>query len=53
MLEHEIPEELKAQAENYREKMLDTVSIFDDELAELFLEGADIPEEVIKRAVRT
>lgn len=53
VLEHEIPEELKAQAENYREKMLDTVSIFDDELAELFLEGADIPEEVIKRAVRT
>jgi elongation factor G len=53
VLEHEIPEELKAQAENYREKMLDTISVFDDELAEKFLEGVEIPVDVIKRALRT
>jgi elongation factor G len=52
VLEHEIPEELKAQAENYREKMLDTISVFDDELAEKFLEGVEIPQDVIKRAIR-
>ena len=30
-------EELKAQAEEYREMMIDAISIFDDELAEKFL----------------
>jgi elongation factor G len=53
VLEHEIPADLQAQAENYREKMLDTISIFDDELAEKFLEGVEIPQDVIKRAIRT
>ncbi len=53
VLEHEIPAELQAQAENYREKMLDTLSVFDDELAEKFLEGVEIPQDVIKRAIRT
>jgi elongation factor G len=52
VLEHEIPSELQAQADNYREKMLDTISIFDDELAEKFLEGVEISEEIIKRAIR-
>jgi elongation factor G len=53
VLEHEIPTELQAQAENYREKMLDTISVFDDELAEKFLEGEEIPTDLIKRAIRT
>jgi elongation factor G len=53
VIENEIPEHLKAQAEEYREKMLDTLSVFDDELAEKFLEGGDIPQEIIKRAIRT
>ena len=53
VVEHEIPAELQAQAEEYREKMLDTISIFDDELAEKFLEGEEIPEALIKRAIRT
>jgi len=29
---------MKAQAEEYREKMIDKLSLFDDELAEKFLE---------------
>ena len=52
VIEHEIPAELQAKAEEYREIMLDKVSIFDDELAEKFLEGAEISEELIKRAIR-
>lgn len=53
VVEHDIPESLQAQAETYREKMLDTISVFDDELAEKFLEGGEIPQELIKRAIRT
>ena len=52
VVEHEIPAHLTAQAEEYREKMLDTISVFDDELAEKFLEGEEISEEIIKRAIR-
>ena len=52
VVEHEIPEEYKDEAEMYREEMLDKISAFDDELAEKFLEGEEIPEEMIKRAIR-
>ena len=52
VIEHEIPAELKTKAEEYREIMLDKISIFDDELAEKFLEGAEIPEALIKKAIR-
>jgi elongation factor G len=37
-VEHEIPEELKAKAEEYREALIDRVSLYDDELAEKYLE---------------
>ncbi len=50
--EAEIPAELKQEAEEKREEMLDALSMFNDEVAELFLEGADIPEELLHRAVR-
>ena len=36
-MEHEIPEEILDQAKEYREIMIDKVSMFDDELAEKFL----------------
>jgi elongation factor G len=36
--EHEIPADMQAKAEEYREKMIDKVSMFDDELAEKFLD---------------
>ena len=48
----EIPEDMVAQAEEYREKMLDAISMFDDEIMELFMEGEDIPVEKIKTAIR-
>lgn len=49
---HEIPEILKADAEERREILLDTASLFDDELAHKFLEGEDIPVELLKKAIR-
>src|SRR4051795_4212215 len=39
----EIPEELKESAEAARELLIDEVSHFDDELAELYLEEGDVP----------
>jgi elongation factor G len=38
VIEHEIPAELQAKAEEYREKMIDAATMFDDELADKFLE---------------
>ncbi len=47
----EIPAHLVADAEKYREELLDAASIFSDELAEAFLEGTET-EEMIHDAVR-
>jgi elongation factor G len=49
----EIPGHLKADAEKHREELLDTISMFSDELAELFLAGEPIPEDLIHAAIRT
>ena len=48
----EIPEDMKDLAEEYREKLLDAISMFDDEIMELYMEGEDIPVEKIKAAIR-
>jgi elongation factor G len=48
----EIPEELREQAETARETLIDEVTHFDDELAELFLEEGDVPEDRLKAAIR-
>ncbi|MDR0657225.1 MAG: elongation factor G [Treponema sp.] len=48
----EIPAHLKADAEKYREELLDAVSMFSDELAELYLEGKAIPEDLFHEAIR-
>lgn len=47
----EIPEHMKADAQKYREEMLDAASMFSDELAEAFLEGTET-EEMIHAAIR-
>ncbi|HUX20766.1 MAG TPA: elongation factor G [Spirochaetia bacterium] len=51
--EEEIPENLRAEAVARREEMLDAISMFSDELAEAYLEGGDIPEQLIHDAIRT
>ena len=48
----EIPADLRAQADEYHETLIDTVSMFSDELAEAYLEGAVTPDQ-IHAAVRT
>ena len=48
----EIPEEMRELAEEYREKMLDAVSMFDDEIMEMYLEGKEIPTAKIRAAIR-
>ena len=50
--EEPIPEDMVAQAEEYREKMLDAVSMFDEEIMEMYLEGEEIPVAKIKAAIR-
>jgi elongation factor G len=51
----EIPEELQAQAQEYREKLMDEVAENSDELMERYLEGEDIDHDeivtVLKRGV--
>ena len=47
----EIPQHLLADAQKYREEMIDAATMFSDELAEAFLEGAET-EEMIRAAVR-
>ncbi|GHV77422.1 elongation factor G 2 [Spirochaetia bacterium] len=48
----EIPPHLKADADKYREELIDAVSLFSDDLAEKFLGGEDISEELIHQAIR-
>ena len=47
----DIPEDLAATAAEYREKMLDAVSMFDDELMEQVLEG-NVDNERVRLAIR-
>jgi len=48
----EIPADLVEKAKEYREKLFDSISEFDDKIMELYLEGKEIPVEEIKIAIR-
>jgi len=48
----EIPAHLKQDAEKYREELIDEVSIFSDELAEKFISGEAISEDLLRAAIR-
>lgn len=50
--EAEISEELQDVAEMWRGELLERVADGSDEVAELFLEGEDIPEDVLRAAIR-
>ncbi|MDR2807921.1 MAG: elongation factor G [Spirochaetaceae bacterium] len=47
-----IPADLEEEAALYREKLIDAIAEFSDELAELYLDGKDIPVELIQKAIR-
>lgn len=48
----DIPEELKAEAEDWREKLVESVSELDEELMMKFLEGEEISNSEIKKVIR-
>lgn len=50
--EIEIPEELKAVAEEKRNELIEMVSEFSDELMEKYLEGEEISVDLLKTAIR-
>jgi elongation factor G len=47
-----IPEDYKKTAYEYREKLLEKLSLLDDQLMELYLEGKDIDEKIINEVIR-
>jgi len=48
----DIPPELMAEAQQYREKLIEKVSEHDDALLEKYLHGQEITEDEIKKALR-
>ena len=48
----EIPEEYKAQAEEYREKLIEAVSELDEDLMEKYLDGEEITNEELVNGIR-
>ena len=50
--ETEIPDDLKAMAEEYRAKMIEAAAEQDDELMMKYLEGEELTEEEIKKGLR-
>ncbi len=48
----EIPEDMVDLANEYREKLMDAISVFDDDIAMMYLEGEDVPVDMIKATIR-
>lgn len=51
--EEAIPADMVDDANKYREEMLEAISMFDDTLMEKVMEGQDVTEDEIHKAVRT
>ncbi len=51
-VEDEIPDEYRAQAEEYRDKMLEALADVDENIMEKYLNGEEISEAEIKAALR-
>ena len=52
MRTEEIPEDMRDLAAEYRDKLLESVSDFDEEIMELYLEGEEVPADKIRAAIR-
>ncbi len=48
----DIPADMEDQAEEYREKLLEAISMVDESLMEKYLEGEEITEDELKAAIR-
>ena len=52
MRTEEIPEDMRDLANEYRVKMLEAISDIDDEIMMLYLEGEEVPLDMIRAAIR-
>ncbi|PKL90459.1 MAG: elongation factor G [Candidatus Goldiibacteriota bacterium HGW-Goldbacteria-1] len=50
--EREIPAELLDEAKAYREKLMEAASDYDEKIMEAFLEGKEVSEDAIRKAIR-
>lgn len=50
--ETDVPEDMKAQAEEYRAKLVEAAAEQDDELMMKYLDGTELSEEEIKKGIR-
>ena len=50
--EEEIPADLVDEANEWRDKMLEAAADFDEEVMELYLEGKDVPADMVIKALR-
>ena len=48
----DIPDDLKEQANQYRESLIEAISDFDDDIAAKYLEGEELTEDEIKVGIR-
>ena len=51
--EIEIPEDLKAKAEEYRNILIEAVADYDEELMMTYLDGGEVTVPMLKKAIRT
>jgi len=52
MRTEQIPDDMIETANEYRSKLIEAVSDFNDDVMELFIEGKDVPVETLKAAIR-
>ncbi len=50
--ESDVPEDLVETAKKYREEMIEEIADFDEEVMELYLNGEDVPNDMIKKVLR-
>jgi elongation factor G len=48
----EIPEEMQAEAQAAREKLIDTLANYDDSIADAYLSGEKVSAEILKKSIR-
>ncbi|HZX95968.1 MAG TPA: elongation factor G, partial [Myxococcales bacterium] len=48
----EIPGDLRAQAQEYRHKLVEEVAEYDDDALHAYVEKGDVPTDLLKRAIR-
>ena len=49
----DIPADMKEEAKKYRDMLIEKAADFDDDMAEKYLDGKEIPCEQLKKAIRT